>query len=99
MTFLLSFCIMLFLGYFVWNFFSRRWQEVYISQDIEEFMSVSGALQSAGIRFKTTTWGQEFNGRGKVQQDLPAVSYNIVVLENKVHAAQEIINQVKFNLK
>lgn len=98
MTFLLCILLLLFLGYFIWSFFGRKWQEIYISQDIEEFMAVSGALQAAGIHFKTTTWGQEFNSRSDKGQNLPAVSYNIVVLETKTHLAQKIINEVKYHL-
>ena len=73
------------------------WQEVFITQDVEQFMMVSEALQNAGIRFKSTTGGQEFNGRKSAKaSNLPSISYSILVAEEKAQLAQQKINEVTF---
>lgn len=87
----------LFLGYFVWRFFTSKWQEVFITQDVEQFMTISEALQNAGIRFKSTTGGQEFNGRRSAKAgNLPSISYSIFVSEDKAYLAQQTINEVLY---
>lgn len=97
MSLLISILAALFVGYFIWRFFTSRWQEVFITQDVEQFMSISEALQNAGIRFKSTTGGQEFNGRRSAKADnLPSISYSILVNEDKAYLAQQKINETLF---
>lgn len=97
MSLLLTLLAALFIGYFIWRFFTNKWQEVFITQDVEQFMMVSEALQNAGIRFKSTTGGQEFNGRKSAKaSNLPSISYSILVAEEKAHLAQQKINEVTF---
>lgn len=89
--------VALILGYFVWRFFTSKWQEVFITQDVEQFMMVSEALQNAGIRFKSATGGQEFNGRKSAKaSNLPSISYSILVADEKSHLAQQVINEAIF---
>ncbi len=97
MSLLITLFAALVIGYFIWRFFTSKWQEVFITQDVEQFMMVSEALQNAGIRFKSTTGGQEFNGRKSAKaSNLPSISYSILVAEEKAHLAQQKINEVTF---
>lgn len=95
MSLFIGILISLFLGYFVWRFFTGKWQEVFVTQDVERYMMVSGALQGAGLRYKSTTGGQEFNARRNSQNDnLPSVSYSILVHDEKAYLAQQLINEL-----
>ena len=97
MSLLITLFAALVIGYFIWRFFTSKWQEVFITQDVEQFMVVSEALQNAGIRFKSTTGGHEFNGRKSAKaSNLPSISYSILVAEEKAHLAQQKINEVTF---
>ena len=95
MSLIIGMLFALFIGYFIWRFFTGKWQEVFITQDVEQYMTVSGALQGAGLRYKSTTGGQEFNSRRRGDKgNLPSVSYSILVPDEKAHLAQEIINHL-----
>jgi len=93
MSLFLYLFIAFFLGYFVWLFITKKWQEVYITQNVEEYMKVSGALEAEHIKFKSTTGGQEFNASRSNKESLPAVSYSILVAEDKAYLAQKLINE------
>lgn len=94
MSLWITLLIALIVGYFIWRIFTSKWQEVFITQDVEQFMVISEALQNANIRFRSTTGGQEFNGRRSAKaSNLPSISYSILVLDEKAHLAQQIINE------
>lgn len=44
MSLLITLFAALVIGYFIWRFFTSKWQEVFITQDVEQFMMVSEAL-------------------------------------------------------
>lgn len=93
MKFYVILILLFFAGFFFWNKFNRQWEELLTSQDVEKYMAIAGKLQGAGIKYKTTSGGEEFNFRkNTLKSEIPPISYTIWVLKDDVYKAKKIVN-------
>jgi len=86
--------ILLFIvSFYVWNSFNRKWEELLTTQDVEKYMSIVGKLQGAGIKYKTTSGGEEFNSRkNTLNSRIPPISYTIWVLKDDIYKAHKVVS-------
>ncbi|MFZ7102663.1 MAG: hypothetical protein ACOWWO_08385 [Peptococcaceae bacterium] len=90
---LFVFIILLIIGFLFWYSNRQKWEELLTTQNPEKYMNIIGKLQSSGIKYKTTSGGEEFNFRkNTLNSQIPPISYTIWVYKNHAHKAYKIIN-------
>lgn len=93
MKFIIILALLLVISYYVWKKLNSKWEELLTTQDVEKYMAIVGKLQGAGIKYKTTSGGEEFNPRKNTfNSRIPPVSYTIWVLKDEVYKANKLIN-------
>ncbi|MGI6227034.1 MAG: hypothetical protein ACOYJ1_12355 [Peptococcales bacterium] len=90
MKFFIIFLLLLITAFYFWNRHNHKWQELLTTQDVENYMAIAGKLQGAGINYKTTSGGEEYNFRqNTLNSKIPPVSYTIWVLKEDVYKAEK----------
>jgi flagellar biosynthesis/type III secretory pathway M-ring protein FliF/YscJ len=85
--------LILVISYYVWKNLNSKWEELFTTQDVEKYMAIVGKLQDAGIKYKTTSGGEEFNPRkNTLKSQIPPVSYTVWVLKDEVYKANKVLN-------
>jgi len=90
---LLIFIALFFIAFYFWLKNKNKWEELLITQDVEKYMSIVGKLQGAGVKYKTTSGGEEFNSRrSTLNSRIAPISYTIWILKDEIYKAHKIIN-------
>ncbi|MFZ5944562.1 MAG: hypothetical protein ACOYVD_10655 [Bacillota bacterium] len=90
---ILFFILLFGIGFYFWYNNAKRWVELLTTQNVEKYMGIVGKLQNAGIKYKTTSGGEEFNFRqNTIYSKTPPISYTIWIDKEQVHKAYKIIN-------
>jgi len=85
--------ILLLISFYYWNKFNNKWEELLTTQEVEKYMSIAGKLQGAGIKYKTTSGGEEFISRNNtLNSRIAPISYTILVSKDDVYKANKIVN-------
>jgi flagellar biosynthesis/type III secretory pathway M-ring protein FliF/YscJ len=93
MKIIFFFTLLFIISFYIWKKFNSKWEELLTTQDVEKYMAIAGKLQGAGINYKTTSGGEEFNPRkNTLNSQIPPISYTIWVLKDDVYKANKIIN-------
>lgn len=86
--------ILLIVGFYFWYNSNKKWEQILTTQNPDKYMKCIGKLQSSGIKYKTTSGGEEFNFRkNTLNSQNPPISYTIWVLKDQYHKAYQIINK------
>jgi len=92
MKFFLIVSGVLIIGYYIWKFSNRNWQELFTTQNVDHYMRIAGKLQEAKIKYKTTSGGEEFNFRKHtLNSGTPPISYTIWVTKEHFYKAQQLL--------
>ncbi|KJS18657.1 MAG: hypothetical protein VR72_21890 [Clostridiaceae bacterium BRH_c20a] len=90
---LLVFIALLCIAFYFWLKYNSKWEELLTTQDVEKYMSIVGKLQGAGIKYKTTSGGEEFNSRkSTLNSRIAPISYTIWVLKDEIYKSHKVVN-------